>query len=409
MAGFACALATSVGLADLLLPLECLMSLGYILVVCLAVRSTSRHALVNTAAGCTTLLLLGWVLAWPASLTWLHMTNRALVLVMLWATVYGLRLQQRGEAALYQARGTFARQAAVPESCPRVPQENKRKAPRTDAAMRHQRDWLDVALNSLGEAVITANTHLTVTFCNQAAENLTGWQAADACGLPLKTVLRLLDEPTRQPVAINFQQVVQDNTVIGLGEQTLLLRSDGYARAIDGCATPIRDEQGRTQGMVLVMRDITAPRRLETQLRQSQKLAAIGTLAGGIAHEFNNLLAAIIGFTELTIEDLPATSPSSRNLQKVLQAGLRAKQIVQQLVAFSRQSQPVREAVQLDQSVREALALLRASLPSTITLNYTGKPVGGQSLPTRRRCSRWSCTWWRMPAMPCASPVAVSM
>ena len=101
---------------------------------------------------------------------------------------------------------------------------------------------------------------------------------------------------------------------------------------------------------------------------------------GGIAHEFNNVLASIIGFTELTVDDVPPESRAWHNLQKVLQAGLRAKQVVQQLMAFSRQSPPVREPVQLDQIIREALTFLRASLPSTITLQYHRKPDGGPVL-----------------------------
>ena len=256
-----------------------------------------------------------------------------------------------------------------------------------------------MALASLGEAVITTDTDLTVTFCNQAAENLTGWQAVDAHGRLLTTILHLLDEPTRQPLTVSLDQVVQQGIVMGLGEQTLLLRPDGYVRAIAGCATPIRDAQGLVQGLVLVVRDITAPRGVEAQLQQSQKLAAIGTLAAGIAHEFNNVLASIIGFTELTIDDVPPESRAWHNLQKVLQAGLRAKQIVQQLLAFSRQSPPVRESVQLDQVIREALTLLRASLPSTITLpvlwqarRRPGPRGSGPDAPGRdasgRECSR---------------------
>jgi PAS domain S-box-containing protein len=235
-------------------------------------------------------------------------------------------------------------------------------------------------LESLGEAVITTDTRLMITFFNQAAENLTGWHAADTYGRPLTSILHLLDEPTRQPVVVPLGQVVQQGTVAGLGEQTLLMRPDGFVRAIAGCATPIRNAQGQVQGLVLVARDITASWHVEGQLRQSQKLAAIGTLAGGIAHEFNNVLASIIGFTELTVDDVPPESQAWHNLQKVLQAGLRAKQVVQQLLAFSRQSPPVREPVQLDQIIRDALTFLRASLPSTITLQYHGKPDGGPVL-----------------------------
>ena len=231
--------------------------------------------------------------------------------------------------------------------------------------------------------MITTDTRLTITFFNQAAENLTGWHAADTYGRSLLSILRLLDEPTRQPMVVPLDQVVQQGIVTGLGEQTLLMRPDGFVRAIAGCATPIRDAQGQVQGLVLVARDITASWHVEGQLRQSQKLAAIGTLAGGIAHEFNNVLASIIGFTELTVDDVPPESRAWHNLQKVLQAGLRAKQVVQQLMAFSRQSPPVREPVQLDQIIREALTFLRASLPSTITLQYHRKPDGGPVLADR--------------------------
>lgn len=356
--------ALSVFCADLMLPVGAATSLAYIAIVLLAARSAWRGSATLAALGCTGLTVLGWLCAFPGSLVWMDIMNRILGLGALWVVVY---LTQRGirqtpdVAHAYVQADMAARQGA-------------------EASLQQQRDWLDVVLASLGEAVITTDTHLTVTFCNEAAENLTGWQASDAHGRPLTAILHLLDEATRQPLTVPLDQVVQQGIVMGLGEQALLLRPDGYVRAIAGCATPIRDTQGLVQGLVLVVRDMTSPRGVEAQLRQSQKLAAIGTLAAGIAHEFNNVLASIIGFTELTIDDVPSESRAWHNLQKVLQAGLRAKQVVQQLLAFSRQSPPVREPVQLDRIIRQALSLLRASLPSTITLQYYGKPGGGPVL-----------------------------
>jgi PAS domain S-box-containing protein len=308
---------------------------------------------------------------------WMEVTNRSLGLGALWIVVHLARRRLGKEESLAQRRTRQTPDLAQAHESLQAAMVARQHA---EANLQQQRDWLDVTLASLGEAVITTDTHLTVTFCNQAAENLTGWQAVSAHGRRLTTILHLLDEPTRQPMTVPLEQVVQQGIVMGLGERTLLMRPDGYVRAIAGCATPIRDAQGRVQGLVLVVRDITAPRGIEAQLRQSQKLAAIGTLAGGIAHEFNNVLASIIGFTELTIDDVPPDSRAWHNLQKVLQAGLRAKQVVQQLLAFSRQSPPVREPVQLDRIMREALTLLRASLPSTITLQYYGKPGGGPVL-----------------------------
>jgi signal transduction histidine kinase len=107
---------------------------------------------------------------------------------------------------------------------------------------------------------------------------------------------------------------------------------------------------------------------LGRQLRQAQKMEAVGTLAGGIAHDFNNILSAVIGFTEMAMEDAPPDTALTYNMEQVLQAGLRAKHLVQQILAFSRQSEHEMKPVQLDRIIKEACALLRASLPTTIDI-----------------------------------------
>jgi len=108
---------------------------------------------------------------------------------------------------------------------------------------------------------------------------------------------------------------------------------------------------------------------LGRQLRQAQKMEAVGTLAGGIAHDFNNILSAVIGFTEMAMEDAPPHTDLSHNMEQVLQAGLRAKHLVQQILAFSRQSEHEMKPVQLDRIIQEACELLRASLPTTIDIH----------------------------------------
>ena len=106
----------------------------------------------------------------------------------------------------------------------------------------------------------------------------------------------------------------------------------------------------------------------EARLRQSHKMEAIGTLAGGIAHDFNNILAAIIGFSEMAIDKSPEGSPVRRNMERVLGAGIRGRDLVRQILAFSRQTDHEKEPLKIAPVVKEALGLVRASLPSTIDI-----------------------------------------
>lgn len=106
----------------------------------------------------------------------------------------------------------------------------------------------------------------------------------------------------------------------------------------------------------------------ERQLQQVMKLQAIGTLAGGIAHDFNNILFPIVGYTELTMDDVPADSQARQNLEEVLKATNRAKELVQQILTFSRQGGQERKSLKVQFLIKEALKLLRATIPSTIEI-----------------------------------------
>jgi PAS domain S-box-containing protein len=116
--------------------------------------------------------------------------------------------------------------------------------------------------------------------------------------------------------------------------------------------------------------EVTERRRAEAELRQSQKLQSIGTLAGGIAHELNNLLVPIIGLTELTIEKLPERGRSRTNLTNVLAAAERARLLVQNILAFSRRDTPNRERIKIEPLIEEVLNIVRPVLPTTIDIRH---------------------------------------
>ncbi|RJP82945.1 MAG: PAS domain S-box protein [Desulfobacteraceae bacterium] len=116
---------------------------------------------------------------------------------------------------------------------------------------------------------------------------------------------------------------------------------------------------------------------LEKQLRHSRKMESIGTLTGGIAHDFNNILSIILGNTEIALDDLSEWSPARRNLTEIRNATLRAKDVIQQLLSFSRKAEQLLQPIRIDTIIDGSLKLLRSSIPSNITIQKTVKePIG---------------------------------
>ncbi len=139
--------------------------------------------------------------------------------------------------------------------------------------------------------------------------------------------------------------------------------------------SPIKDRQGRTIRFLALKEDITERKRsealkthLESQLRQAQKMEGLGTLAGGIAHDFNNILGAIAGYNELARLDSQDRPEILESLEQIGKASVRAKDLVQQILAFSRQTKQERKPVRLQTIVKESLKLLRSTLPATIEI-----------------------------------------
>jgi PAS domain S-box-containing protein len=134
-----------------------------------------------------------------------------------------------------------------------------------------QRQWLQVTLSSIGDAVIATDAEGDVTFLNPVAQSLTGWTQEDASGIPLDTVFKIINENTRHAVENPATRALREGLIVGLANHTLLIAKDGTERAIDDSAAPIRNEVGEVAGVVLVFRDVTERRQAERALRESEE------------------------------------------------------------------------------------------------------------------------------------------
>ena len=154
-------------------------------------------------------------------------------------------------------------------------------------------------------------------------------------------------------------------------EEYRIVRPDNGVRWIRDRAFPVKDSRGLVYRIAGVAEDITRQKGLEAQFRQSQKMEAVGTLAGGVAHDFNNILGAIMGNTELAWQDIGSDHPAKKRLEEIRKASTRARELVQQILAFSRQQNLERRVLSLRPIIEEVVKLLRASLPANIELNFT--------------------------------------
>jgi PAS domain S-box-containing protein len=237
---------------------------------------------------------------------------------------------------------------------------------------RSEQRYRDVVEQSPG-AICMHDLNGVLTFVNQALAQPLGYEPADMVGRHLG---EFLAPKVRPELADYLQHCAQEHRASG---HVPLLTKDGKERVLL-YRSLCYEEAGKPPYVIGHAQDITEQRQLEMQLQQAQKMQAIGTLAGGIAHDFNNILTAIIGYSELVIDDIPPDSLARENVQEVLVAGHRAKDLVQQILTFSRQGDAERKPLALHRIVKEVLKLLRASLPTTIDIRVHLATTTGEVL-----------------------------
>ena len=222
---------------------------------------------------------------------------------------------------------------------------------------------LALAIDHSSDMIVLIDTEGQITYVNPAFEKITGYSRSEALGHDAGFL------QSERHDSVYYQELWEAIS----GGRTWAgrftnLRKDGSIFTEEATISPVLSESGEIISFVAVKRDITEQLDLEQQLQQAQKMEAIGTLAGGISHDFNNILFPILGFAEMMIDSLPEEGFLRDSAQEILKAAQRAKELVRQILTFARQNPQEKKPVRVALIAKEALKLLRASLPSTIDI-----------------------------------------
>jgi PAS domain S-box-containing protein len=233
-----------------------------------------------------------------------------------------------------------------------------------EESLTRERTLLRTLIDALPDVVFTKDTAGHFMICNAAGLKHLGFSHEEQ--LAGKTVFDFYPREPAESYHADDLQALRGQPVLNREEPGM--DAAGNQRWYLTIKVPLRNQAGEIIGLVGMSRDITDRRRAEELQRRSQKMEALGTLAGGIAHDFNNILLAITGNTRLATGDLPADHPAQESLTEIGKAAGRASELVQRILAFTRQQEIKRKVVKLQPVVEEALKLLRSTLPAMIEI-----------------------------------------
>jgi PAS domain S-box-containing protein len=239
---------------------------------------------------------------------------------------------------------------------------------RLDRVGKATEQRLAATLGALQDYVLTTDATGRVTYLNPAAERVLGRSATDCVGRPLAELLDLRERETRTRLAEITERLLQPGFHTEPMHPLLLMTAQAEGRLVQVQANALAEPEGTAMGRVIILSDVTQLDQLEENIRRAQKLDAVGRLAGGISHDFNNLLAIINSYADLLLLKAKAGDPLEKYYRNIRTAGQRGADLVARLMTFSRRVSSPPQAVNPAEVVREVEKMMRPVIRENIEL-----------------------------------------
>ena len=224
----------------------------------------------------------------------------------------------------------------------------------TEEALRTERERMAITLASIVEGVLTTDTRGQITYMNRMAEELSGWKQQEATGRPIEEVVRFLHDGVNDSGDHPVIRVLRNGMALHPLHHTSLCDRTLKERPVVYSISPLRRPDGNLLGTVLILRDMTERITLDQELLKASKLDSLGRLAGGIAHNFNNLLTAILGNLSMIQTWMTPNDHLFSYVSEAESASLRAKALTLQLLTFAKGGFPLKKPLALQEMVSES-------------------------------------------------------
>lgn len=251
---------------------------------------------------------------------------------------------------------------------------------RAEETLIERNAWISSILEASPAAIYTMNKEGILLSWNRGAEHIFGWSKDEVVGkLP-----PFIPEEKLEKFHASCDRILRGEPFLGV--EFLARRKDGLPVSVSISAAPLYDSSGKSNGIMSIASDITHQKKIETehtllenQLRQAQKMEAVGQLGGGVAHDFNNILSAIVGYSHLSLMKMSPDDPNRYNIEQILESSERAAELTQRLLAFSRKQVVNLKRIDLNDIITKfekfLLRLLREDIELKTTLASLELPV----------------------------------